>query len=214
MKMKLENRQIAVYTALILAFIMLFLPGSSSNRYMFKPEELAASIIAGEDQVRSSDLAEWLIQGRSDLYLIDIRNEEDFTKGAIKSAVNIPLSRLLERSTIDTEIPGYKTVILYSNGNTNAHQAWLVLKTAGVSAYVLQGGYNGWVETVLSPSKTAGNTDDEILKYETAKAVAGAFGSTGSVSEADNEEVSDKGDSKTPIKPLIKPKKKKLAGCG
>jgi len=214
MKIKLENRQVAVYTAVILAVIMLFLPGSSRNRYSFKPEDLAAAINAGEDQIAPGDLAAMLIQGKGDLLLVDIRSEEDFTKGAIKGAVNIPLAKLLQRATIDAELPEIKTIILYSNGDTHAHQAWLVLKAAGVNAYVLQGGYNGWVESVLNPVKPAGDSDDEMLKYETAKSIAASFGGSGAVKEQDTSAKSGNTGATPAVKPIIQPKKKKLGGCG
>ena len=71
--------------------------------------------------------------------IIDIRSEEDFSKGAIKNAVNIPLQKLLKKETLNSEFNVPKTVVLYSNGNSHAHQAWLVLKSAGVDALVLQG---------------------------------------------------------------------------
>lgn len=214
MNIKLENRQIAVYTALLLAVIMLFLPGTDRNRYSFKPGELAASILAGEDQVSAADLADWIIQGRSDLLIVDIRSEADFEKGSIKSSLNIPLAKLLERSTIDTELPESKTVVLYSNGDSHSHQAWLILKAAGVNAYVLQGGFNRWTEVVLNPGSPADSSDDEVLKYEAAKSVAGAFGSTGSVLESKGNVKSNNASIIPPVKSGTPPKKKKLASCG
>lgn len=214
MYIKLENRQVAVFTAVILAVIMLFLPGSSRSRYSFRPEELAAAINAGEDQITAADLSEWLIQGKSDLLLVDTRSETDYAKGSIKGSVNIPLAKLLERSTIDTELPETKTIVIYSNGDSHAHQAWLVLRTAGVNSYVLQGGYNGWVSAILNPAKPADSSDDEILKYEAAMSLAASFGGTGAVKTQDNLSKKENQGGAPVLKPAIQPKKKKLSGCG
>lgn len=211
MKIKITGKILAAYTALILAVIMLFLPGSDSRQYSFKPEELADAITSGEDAITPAELSEWIIKGRTDLMIIDIRGEEDFAKGSIKGALNIPLKQLLLRETIDSQFNQGKTVVLYSNGNTHAHQAWLVLKAAGVNALVLQGGYNAWVETILNPAKPSESSDDEILKYNTALSVAKNFGSQGEIKSDNATETKSNTNAN---KPAALPKKKKLAGCG
>ncbi|HPX91314.1 MAG TPA: rhodanese-like domain-containing protein, partial [Spirochaetota bacterium] len=129
MKIKITGKLLAAYTAMILAVIMLFLPGSDTRKFSFKPEDLAAAIASGDDAITASTLSEWIIQGKSDLMIIDIRSEEDFSKGAIKNAVNIPLQKLLKKETLNSEFNVPKTVVLYSNGNSHAHQAWRVLKS-------------------------------------------------------------------------------------
>ncbi|HOV09900.1 MAG TPA: rhodanese-like domain-containing protein [Spirochaetota bacterium] len=210
MKIKITGKLLAAYTAMILAVIMLFLPGSDTRKFSFKPEDLAAAIASGDDAITASTLSEWIIQGKSDLMIIDIRSEEDFSKGAIKNAVNIPLQKLLKKETLNSEFNVPKTVVLYSNGNSHAHQAWLVLKSAGVDALVLQGGYNAWVETILNPSKPVAMEDDEVLKYNAALSVAKFFGSAGEIKESSASE-----NKSAPVnKPAAQPKKKKLAGCG
>ncbi|HOK02058.1 MAG TPA: rhodanese-like domain-containing protein [Spirochaetota bacterium] len=210
MNIKITGKLMAAYTAMILAVIMLFLPGSDTRKFSFKPEVLATAIVSGEDSIAPATLSEWIIQGKSDLMIIDIRSEEDFSKGAIKKAVNIPLQKLLTKETINSEFNIPKTVVLYSNGNSHAHQTWLVLKSAGVDALVLQGGYNAWVETILNPSKPVAMEDDEVLKYNAAMSVAKFFGSSGEVKESADSETK----SAPSNKPAVQPKKKKLAGCG
>ena len=123
--MKLENKQIGVLVAAILAIIMLFLPGTDQSKYSFKPEALAKSISESEDQLSPRELSEWIIEGRKDYQLIDIRKKAEFKKGQINGALNIPLKKLLLKKTIEQEL-GDKLTVIYSNGNSHAHQAWLV----------------------------------------------------------------------------------------
>ncbi|PKL37415.1 MAG: hypothetical protein CVV44_13755 [Spirochaetae bacterium HGW-Spirochaetae-1] len=211
MKLKLENRQIAVYTALILAVIMLFLPGSSKNKYRFEPEVMAKTINEKGDQVSPQDLSQWIIEGKTDYQLIDIRNSEEYAKGNIKTSENIPLENLLKRSTIDTDLSDSKMIILYSNGNSHAHQAWLVLKAAGKDAYVLEGGFNHWVAAILNPEPAKDSSDDEILKYNLAASISSYFGGGNAVKSTDNPVKSTDSKGSGAVKP--KSKKKKLEGC-
>jgi rhodanese-related sulfurtransferase len=210
MHLKLENRQIAVFAVLIIAVIMLFLPGQDKKRFSFNPEVLAGTIEEGKDQVSPFELSKWIIAGKNDFKLVDIRSELEYKSGHIKGAVGIPMSRLLKRSTIDSEFADGKMVIVYSNGSSHAAQVWMVLKSAGVEAYVLEGGYNFWNETVLNPKEPLpGSSDDEVLKYQALKSVADHFGAGTKPQQAVD---------KQPNKPSPKAapsggKKKKLQGC-
>ena len=211
MQIKLENRQVGVFAALIIAVIMIFLPGQDRKRYSFNPDAIAGTISESREHVSPGDLSQWIIQGKNDFTLVDIRSKEEFAKGHIRTAKNIPLPVLLKRSTMEREFIDGKMVVLYSNGTSHAAQAWLVLKTAGIDCYVLEGGYNYWVETVLKPSEpAAGAPDDEILKYRAAQSVADHFG--GAAQPKDSVEGSGKG-AKTPGAPVKRGGKKKLQGC-
>ena len=206
--MKLENRQIGVFATLIIAFIMLFLPGPENSKYKFNPDLLAKAIVENEDQVSPQQLSEWIIEGKNNYQLIDIRSEKEFTSGHIKTAENIPLETLLKRKTIEQDLNTNKFIILYSNGNSHAHQCWLVLKTAGIDCYVLQGGYNYWNKIIMNPQLPADSSDDEILRYKKDKKVSEYYGGNTTTSDA---EVNS---GKKIKKKLFKRKNKgKLEGC-
>ncbi len=209
MQIKLENKQVGVLVALVLAVIMLFLPGSSETKYAFDPSDLSKQILGSEDQITPRQLSEMIIAGKGDYQLIDIRQERDYKKGNIKTSENIPLDRLLKKETIEVDLSRDKLVILYSNGNSHAHQAWLVLKTAGLDTVVLEGGFNGWVNNVLNPKLPKAYSDDEILKYNRAGSIANYFSGGSGIKET---EVSEK----TKARPVRKRSagKKKLRGCG
>lgn len=209
MKLELKGRQIAIFAALVVAVIMLFLPGRDRNRYSFSPDALAKSIASKSDHVQPRDLSQWIIEGRNDFTLVDIRTPEEYRAGHIRTARNIPLDRLLKRSTIDSEFNDGKQVVLYSNGSTHAAQAWLVLNAAGVNASMLEGGFNYWNEAILNPAAPAGQSDDEILRYKAAKAEADFHGGGTKAGEPAAEPKG--GQQKSPVKPPAG--KKKLQGC-
>lgn len=211
MHIKLENRQVGIFAALIIAVIMIFLPGQDRKRYSFNPDAIAATINESREHVTPGDLSQWIIQGKNDFILVDIRSKEEFAEGHIKTAKSIPLALLLKRSTMEREFIDGKMVILYSNGTSHAAQACLVLKTAGIDCYVLEGGYNYWIETVLKPAEpVAGAADDEILKYRAAQSVADHFGGAG---QSKQNVEGNKSGTRTPGAPVKRGGKKKLQGC-
>lgn len=215
MKLKLENRQIGVFAVLIIATIMLFLPGQDKTRYAFNPDAIAGIIKDGKEHVSPADLSQWIIQGKNDFTLVDIRTKEEYNSGHIKGAKNIPLDILLKRSTIESEFVDGKMALLYSNGTSHASQAWLVLKTAGVDCSVLEGGYNYWNEAILNPKAPApGAADDEVLKYQASQSIAAYFGSDPSPKKT-IDTGKGKGDNTPPQTPVKKEgkKKNKLKGC-
>jgi rhodanese-related sulfurtransferase len=209
--MKLVGKQIGVLVALVLAMVILFLPAQDSKKYRFDPQDIARSIEESEDHIDPATISGWIIEGRRDFMLIDIRGSEAFEQGHIKGAENIPLSQLLQRDTLD-ELPEDKLMVIYSNGSSHAAQAWLVMKTAGFDSYMLEGGFNYWNQVIMNPKAPAGEApDDEILRYKTQLAVKGYFG--GDATAVSNQVASPDKPKKKKIIPGPKKKKKKLKGC-
>ncbi len=208
--MKLENKQIGVLIALVLAVIMLLLPSPDKSKYSFDPIQLAEAIQNGDDSISPQTLSEWIIDGNNDFRLIDIRTAAEYERGSIQGAENIPLDRLLLKKTLENELNDDKIYILFSNGNSLAAQAWLVLNSLGKSCYMLEGGYNYWIKSILNPSlSSAEPSDDEILRYKAAKAVSEYFGGQAAAGGGEITPVKKK-----PTKKIIrKKKKKKLGGC-
>ena len=208
--MRLEGKQIGFVIALVLACIMLFLPSQNSSKYSFDPEAIAKSIDAQEDQIDPRTLSEWIIEGRRDFQVIDIRSEKEFEESSIKGAENIPLQELLRKDTIEG-LSEDKLVVIYSNGNSHAGQAWLVLNTAGIDAYVLEGGLNYWNSFIMNPKAPSGApSDDEILRFRARKAVGNYLGGGSSVVSTPADDIPK---SKKKIIKKPRKKKKKLKGC-
>lgn len=206
--MKLENKQIAVYTAVILATIMFFLPGQDPTKVNIDLQALAQMMGNKEDHVTPGELSQWIIEGKNDYQLVDIRSKDEYEKGHIEGAINIPLTNLMNRNVIMDELNHDKKIIIYSNGSSHASQAWVILKGMGIDCYVLEGGFNGWNATVLNPTASSATNDDEVLLYAKQKAVAEHFGGS-------NVQMQQPAVTAAPVAPQ-KPqggKKKKMQGC-
>lgn len=210
--MKLEGKQIGILIAMILGLVIFFLPAQDNLKYRFDPGKIAKSIETREDHIDPVTLSDWIIKGNKDYLLIDIRPAEQYEQNHIKTAENIPMPQLLEKSSLE-ELPQDKMIVLYSNGSSHAAQAWLVMNAAGFDAMILEGGFNYWNQAVLNPkAPETGAADDEILRYQARVAVANHFGG-GSGATAGALNASQDGN--TVKKAIRKPKKKKkkLGGC-
>jgi rhodanese-related sulfurtransferase len=160
------------------------------------------------EMVSSDELADWMVNQDPSIQLIDIRTPKEFDQFHLENALNIPLSQILDEEWIDFLDQGIKMNILYSNGTTLAHEAWMISRQLGYeNNYVLQGGLNYWTETILNPSAPSPySADDEIAKYEFRKGASQYFGGE---MKSTNESKKTKTD-----KPIIKRRKKKKAPQG
>ncbi|MEW6511688.1 MAG: rhodanese-like domain-containing protein [Bacteroidota bacterium] len=163
------NRALGLAT-LVLGFLALFLgdPGKGA-RATIDPSELALMVQREVDHVSPEQLADWIIAGRSDYRLVDLRREAEFAEYHIPTAENIPLTGL-DRSSLGRN----ETVLLYSEGGIHSAQAWFLLKARQHrSVYMLSGGLDGWKERVLFPRVTA---DSSAASLEKLKHVSAFFG--------------------------------------
>jgi len=79
--------------------------------------------------------------------VVDVRAAEDFGKGSLPNAKNIPLAKLQERAV---ELKRDRPVIVVCNTGRTAGPAAARLRAAGLSdVYVLAGGLAAWREAGL-----------------------------------------------------------------
>ena len=64
----------------------------------------------------------------NDAYIIDVREKEEFEKGHLINAVNIPLSELRDRFN---EVPKDKTIYLHCRSSQKSYNAVMALQNAG-----------------------------------------------------------------------------------
>jgi rhodanese-related sulfurtransferase len=136
--------------------------------------DVAQSAAREEDRVSVEQLAEWLIEERKDFVLIDVRSQDEFTKGKIHEARNVPLAELVTSETIAT-LPTDRKIVVYSNGSENAAKAATMLRLAGLDASLVTGGYNAWHQRILNPDIPAEELDGESLQVSAQRAYACYF---------------------------------------
>ncbi len=136
---------------------------------------IARDVIHDRDNIHPDDVAQWIIEGRKDFVLYDVRPQEAFDAGHIDGAESRPMTYLVEKRAI-ADVPRDRKVILYSNATDHAAQAAVMLRLAGVDAYSLLGGYNRWQERILNPDLEAETVADaEKRSVEERRAIACYF---------------------------------------
>ena len=207
----LKPRVLLSFIVILFGLSVAMIQENTTQQYKLTANEMLKEVQYGSELIHPDELADWLINNDPSIQLIDVRSPEEYEKFSLGNAINIPLSDILSDDWVDYLDQGIKMNILYSNGSTNSNEAWMILRQLGYeNNYVLQGGLNYWVETILNP-QTPKSTDpnDEIAKYDFRKGASQYFGGA-AISSASSSS------SSTAKKPAIKRKKKKKApegGC-
>ncbi len=135
---------------------------------------IAQSAARQDDRASVEELATWLIEGRSDFKLIDVRAPEDYERARIGEADNIPIAQIVSADTL-ARLPTDRMLLVYSNGSENAAKAAVLLRLAGFDAHLLVGGYAAWHERILNPDITAEALDGESLQVAEQRAYSCYF---------------------------------------
>lgn len=196
-------------------------PYGGGGKVTIHPQELAALVHDEVDHVTVNQLADWIVQGRSDYRLIDLRDPQAFAAYHIPTAENLPL----------TDVPGdalarNEKIVLYSDGGIHSAQAWFLLKAEGYDAsYILLGGLDEWNDKVLNPVLPAGATPAQVAAFEKDRQLSSYFGGTprmGATAAAEPVPLPASPATETtpkvqapsaPAAPASAPKKKKKEGC-
>ena len=138
---------------LLLAFGTLILKKNNEPKQI-EPQQLLREIIQPTRYVTTDQVAKLIIQNDPSLELIDLRGEDAFNNFSLPNSVNIPLDSLLNKNNLlYFGIPGTKIVFI-SNDDIAADQAWVLTKRLGYnSTYVMEGGLNRWMETIINPKE-------------------------------------------------------------
>ena len=155
----------------MLAFVVACGPSDESDVSL---TEVARAAAQQDDRESVEDLANWLIEGRGDIKLIDVRAPEDFESGSIGDAENIPIAQIVTEDVL-SRLPTDRMVIVYSNGSENAAKAAVLLRLSGIDAHLLAGGYNAWHKRILNPDISAEELDGESLQVSAQRALSCYF---------------------------------------
>ena len=197
-----------------LALLLVLLPEKHSSKEL-KPEQLLQEINDNTRYVSTDEVAKRLIYGDAYTVLIDVRNADEYKKFHLKGAVNIPLDSLFNKDKDGNYVnedflnQDIVTNIFYSNGTVYANQAWVLLRRLNYkNNYVMKGGLNKWIETVIRPPRplqTASQTEFDLYNFRRAASMYFGGGTVSSSPVDDN----------TPA-PVIKKKgvkKEEEGGC-
>ncbi len=174
--------------------------------------ELAVASTQQVNEISVTDLANWIIQGKTDYRLLDLRSKEKFDEYHIPTSECTPIHSLLKSDLMRNE-----KIFLYSGDNLSAAQGWFLLRSMDYkSVSILDGGLNDWEKEVLFPSLPANPTSAQKSEFEKMKEVSKFFGGhpqTGTVSANTSKMVMPKLNMPTKIVLKTSKKKKKREGC-
>jgi rhodanese-related sulfurtransferase len=193
---------------ILLAGGLVLLPKYEKNSGI-KPESFLLNIMSKERYVSTDQIVDKIIKQDPNLLLIDVRNKGDFNKFSLPNAINIPLNKVLSSDSEPYLDQDEFDVVLYSNDNFYADQAWQLCNRMGYQhIYVLKGGLNEWFNTIINP-KIPKVTDSELAfkQYDFRKAAAMYFG------VGNNASTTTKVKPKKVIKLTKKKKKVAEGGC-
>ncbi len=102
----------------------------------------------GSGRLAARTLADWIIQGRSDFRLVDLRTPDAFAAGPqIPSAENMALTSLF-----DGDLNRGEKILLVGDDEVTVAQAWLLLQASGYTgASIVAGGLAAWRDQVVYP---------------------------------------------------------------
>jgi hypothetical protein len=171
---RLSTNQRLALVAFMLGLVAVFARPTQGGSVTLSPQELAVIVQKEVDHVRPLELADWIIKGRVDYRLIDLRDEQAFAAYHIPGAENIQLAALPS-----SDLARNEKVVLYSDGGIHAAQAWFLLRAKGFRAvYMLFGGLDGWKEEVLFPTIAADAPASQPADIAKVRAVCAYFGGT------------------------------------
>ena len=165
------NRALAA-AALLLGVVAIAGNPYRGSTVRIDTQELATIVDSQVDHVTVQELADWIIQGKTDYRLIDLRSEGEYLAYHIPTAESVPVARLPQYGLGRNE-----KIVLYSEGGIHSAQAWFLLKAQKYAgAYILFGGLEAWKDEVLYPVAPAAATPQETAAFERAAQVARFFG--------------------------------------
>jgi len=170
---KLPIRKRVGIIAIILGFIAIF-AGSPYDRSTTRINVKALTNISLKEDhsINADELAEWIIKGKYDYRLIDLRDSEKYYEYNIPGSENIPI-----RNIIDSDLMRNEKIFLYSDFESVAAQGWFLLKADKFkSVYILEGGLTYWKDQVLFPKLPADPTKEQLALFEKKKEVSKFFG--------------------------------------
>ena len=167
----MNKAYIVLIFLLILAGAGLLLLPEREHPEEASPRELLSDLRNPSRFISVDKVAEMLIDKDPTLVLVDVRDMYDYFDFSLPGAHSIPLEEILLYEWVDSLSFEGSEVVLFSNSDIKAEQAWLLLNRKNYdNIHVMKGGLNAWFETIIQPKappETA--SDDEIDLYQFRK---------------------------------------------
>ncbi|MCB0823806.1 MAG: rhodanese-like domain-containing protein [Bacteroidales bacterium] len=192
---------------IIVAFGLVLLP-DSVNKDQVPPEKLLKEIMSQSRYISPDLVASRMIDEDPSIFLVDVRSAEEYSTYSLPGALNIPLENLLDNEWKPYLEQTGVDVVLISNDNLYAEQAWVLCTRSGYkNIYVLKGGLNQWFADIMQPQMPAPTEPAEAFDLYTFRKGASKYFGGGS----DDQMVTS---NKSESLPVIQRTKKSAAAGG
>lgn len=207
------NQKLAAFVIILGIFAVFAGNPYKGNNLKIDAKEIALIVQKELDHITAEELADWIIQGKIDYRLIDLRSEKEFLEYHIPTAENLELTALSTQTFLPTE-----KIILYSEGGIHSAQAWFLLIAKGYrNVYMLKGGLEEWKDKILFPAISDNASPEELNQFEKIKEVSKYFGGSPQTGKIEDVKViKELPRLETPKQiapPATAQKKKKKEGC-
>ncbi len=197
-----------ILSAIIVCFGMVaaILPQKQNSSVQLDAQQLLYEIQLKNHVVSVDEMADAIINNDPYYQLIDLRSPEEFAAYNLPGSLNIPFDKLFTPEWAPYIDQVARKNVFYSNGSTLANEAWMLTRQKGMkNNYILEGGLNNWISTILTPTAPESTVGDEAINSFQARLGARQYFSgegAASASSANN----------APRKPVPAKKKTKVAG--
>jgi len=146
-----KNYIILMAILILLSAGLLVLPEKNNSKQL-NPELLMWDIVQPTRYVSTDEVAKMIIEHDPLLMLVDVRSEDEFQAFSLTKAFNLPLDSFALDYVKESLTVQDENIVLYSNDDLKADQAWVIAKRLGINnVYVLKGGLNCWISTIIKP---------------------------------------------------------------
>lgn len=137
------NQRLALL-AFVLGLVAVAATPTRGPRAVINAQSMTLDMQQGTDRMDPRMLARWIIEGRTDYRLIDLREATD---AVVPGAEAMSAGHLL-----DGNLGRGEKIVLLSDDGVKAAQAWVLLHASGYrGAMIVDGGVRGWRERVVNP---------------------------------------------------------------
>lgn len=155
--------------ALAVAVLLIGQP-TPADRWNAIAEEAEAQLAARAYQIHPGELLDLMHDPLTRVIMLDVRSETDYNTFHIIDARHAPLKTLPKTISQLLSQPPNTVIVVMSNDEAAATEAWKMLVSQSVpNVYILGGGVNGWIDTFADEEFRAthaiADAPDDALRY-------------------------------------------------
>jgi rhodanese-related sulfurtransferase len=189
------SHALPAFLVIFAGILLLILPAQPRSKWFETgADEILHEMAERKHYICPDHAAFSIMQGREHpVLLVDVRKPDDFQRFTLPGAVNIPVDEILHRRWRPVlESYNYR-VALFSYSDTQANEAWLIARRAGINNLkVLEGGLNNFLYSIFLEEIEVERVRPDCLEVHTMRFRGEArdyFQSGKAIKEAENPAV-------------------------